>query len=222
MKAIPKPDILIDLDGTITDPARGIIGSCQYALRKLGAPIPEYNALAWIIGPPLRQSFARLLAPGGDAEEALRLYREVYAAGGLRDADVYPGVPQALVELRGIANRIFVCTAKPTVFARQVLEHFGLDGHFDRIYGPELDGRLDDKAELMAHMIKVERITPQSSVMIGDRDNDIRAAKANGMPSIGVLWGYGGREELVTAGATVLCERPGQLVQAARDLLIRL
>ena len=212
--------ILVDLDGTITDPARGIIAAYQFALRRLGVPVPEAGALTWVIGPPLRVAFPKLIGPNGDVEHAVRLYREHYVGGGgLRNADVYEGIGQALMDLRGIASRMFVCTAKPKVYATQVLEYFHLARHFDAIYGPDLQGNLDDKAQLMAHLIKVEGITPAASVMIGDRDNDIRAAKANGMPSIGVLWGYGGRTELVAAGATKLCECPGQLVHVARELL---
>ena len=203
--------ILVDLDGTITDPARGIIGAYRYALDRLGCAVPETAALTWVIGPPLRVALPKLIGPSGDVEAAVRLYREHYTSGGLENADVYDGMREALAELRRVGSQLLVCTAKPQPFAQQVLRHFGLADLFDGIYGPGLDGRMDDKAELMAHMIASEGITPTRAVMIGDRDNDVRAARANGVTSIGVLWGYGSRDELTAAGATVLCERPHDL-----------
>ena len=214
--------VLLDLDGTITDPARGIVAAMQHALRSLGADVPEGSTMTWMIGPPLRKMFPQLLGGSAQVEEAVRHYREHYTAGGLTNADVYAGMPEAIAALRGLARqrsgRLYVCTAKPTPFAVAVLEHFRLADQFDGIYGPELDGRLDNKAELMAHMIATERLEPAHMVMIGDRDNDIRAARANGVRSVGVLWGYGSRDELLAAGATTLCARPGELASVVAEL----
>ena len=211
--------ILVDLDGTITDPARGIIAAYRFALAELGAPVPEPAALTWVIGPPLRQAFPRLLGGSSQVEEAVRLYRRSYTSGGILDADLYPGIPEAIAALRRQADRLFVCTAKPTPYASTVLEHFGLAAQFDGIHGPDLDGRFDDKADLMAHLLATEGIAPDDAVMIGDRDNDIRAARANAVCSIGVLWGYGSRDELTAAGATALCLRPGELASVVAALI---
>ena len=207
---------LVDLDGTITDPARGLIGAFRYALDRIGAHVPEASELTWVIGPPLRVAFPRLLGPDADIERAVALYREFYSAGGITDADVYTGIPEALAELKRTHSRMYVCTAKPRVFAERVLAHFDLTGLFDGIYGPELDGRHDDKAELMAHIIATERISSDRAVMIGDRDNDVRAARANGVPCVGVLWGYGSAHELTQAGAHLLCEAPASLASTVR------
>lgn len=207
---------LVDLDGTITDPARGLIGAFRYALEHMGAPVPEPYELTWVIGPPLRVAFPRLLGPDADIERAVALYREFYSAGGITDADVYAGIPEALAEIRRTHSRMYVCTAKPRVFAERVLAHFELTGLFDGIYGPELNGHHDDKAELMAHIIASEGLSPSRAVMIGDRDNDVRAARANGVPCVGVLWGYGSAHELTQAGAHVLCEAPTGLASAIR------
>ncbi len=123
-------DILVDLDGTLLDPKPGILGSIQYALRCLGAPVPPIEELAWAIGPPLRTTFPRLLGGADRTEEAVALYRENYRNGAMYDAVVYPGIPQALDALTAAGCRLIVATAKPHFFARPILEHFDLARHF--------------------------------------------------------------------------------------------
>ena len=147
-------DVLVDLDGTLLDPKPGILGSIQYALRCLGAPVPPIDDLAWAIGPPLRTTFPRLLGGAGRTEEAVALYRENYRNGAMYDAVVYTGIPQALEALTAAGCRLIVATAKPHFFARPILEHFDLARHFAAIYGPELDGTNDSKADLIAHIMR--------------------------------------------------------------------
>ena len=211
--------LFVDLDGTITDPAPGMIGAYRFALERMGVAPPPAEDLLWIIGPPTRRSFPKLLRPDQDVEEAVRLYRERYSADGLFEARVYDGMPDALQALRALPARLFVCTAKPQVFAAPILEHFGLTSVFTGIYGPDLEGRFDDKGLLIRHMIEKENIDPTRTVMIGDRANDVRAAARHGIPTIGALWGYGGREELTQAGAAALCEAPGHLLATVRELV---
>lgn len=206
-----RPTLLIDLDGTMTDPAPGIIGSFRKALVDLGHEPPPFESLGWIIGPTLRLSFPRVMGEGADPEAAVARYRVHYRAGGMYDLTVYDGMIEALATLRDHADRMFVCTAKPEPFAVPILERFGLAGFFDGIYGAALDGSLDDKADIIAKIMAERGIDPARSVMIGDRKHDILAARRHGMASIGVTWGYGGAEELTQAGASLLCERPQEL-----------
>ena len=208
------PTLLFDLDGTLTDNYAGISASIAHALSRLGAPVPDEAVLRECVGPPLRESFARLLATTDDArvELAIAHYRERYASIGWRENVVYDGIEQALATLRGRGARMFVCTAKPSPFARRIVAHFGLDLHFEGIYGPELNGRHDDKSLLLAHLLAQEGIAAASAVMIGDRAGDVRAARANGVAAVGVLWGYGSRDELTAADRIV--ESPGELVAA--------
>jgi phosphoglycolate phosphatase len=117
---------------------------------------------------------------------------------------------EALRELRTRGANLYLCTAKPEVFARRIVAHFGFDVHLDGIYGANLDGAFDDKARLMAHLLERERIDPARAVMIGDREHDVRAARANGVRAVGVLWGYGSAEEL--AGADACVATPAELV----------
>ncbi|MFC3712018.1 HAD hydrolase-like protein [Sphingoaurantiacus capsulatus] len=210
--------ILVDLDGTLTDPAAGIIAAVRHALTTLGQVPPAPEELRWVIGPPLRHSFPRLLGDGCDVEAAVAAYREHYGAGGLFDAAVYDGIFDALAVLRARPARLLVCTAKPQHFATRVLDHFDLSARFDGIYGPDLEGRLDDKGDLIAHMIDVEGFDPAHAVMIGDRGSDVTAARRHGIPTVGVLWGYGSREELQEAGAAVLCASPAELPEIVGSL----
>lgn len=214
-------DVLVDLDGTLIDPKPGILGSIQFALAQVGAPVPPIDELAWAIGPPLRTTFPKLLGGSERTEEAVALYRQNYANGAMYDALVYEGVPDALGALCGSGCRLFIATAKPHHFARPILERFDLARHFAGIFGPELDGTRDQKAELIAHIIAGEGVRPETAVMIGDREFDVTAAARNGIRTVGVTWGYGSVEELEAAGAATLCRSPSSLPTTAAELLGR-
>jgi phosphoglycolate phosphatase len=202
--------LLFDLDGTLTDPRPGIVGCIRFALDQLTIACPGDDVLAGYIGPPMRATFATLLGTteAQRIEEAMAFYRQRFAETGLFENHVYDGVPAMLERTGRAAAAMYVATSKPGVYAERIVKHFGLSGHFRKVYGPELDGRYDDKAELLAHLLAAERVAPKMTVMIGDRAADIRAARANGLQSIGVLWGYGSEQELVDAGADILCRTP--------------
>jgi phosphoglycolate phosphatase len=211
-------DILVDLDGTLIDPKPGLIGSVQYALARLGYPVPPAENLLWLIGPPFRVSFPKLLGRPDLTEEAIAHYRESYFGGGMYEAAVYDGVPAALDALSAAGCRLFVATSKPHHYARPILERFDLARRFAGIHGPELDGTNDHKHDLIAHIIGHQGVRPREAIMIGDREFDVTAATRNGIPTIGVTWGYGSRAELEGAGAAALCERPAELISAVRTL----
>lgn len=209
-----KRDVLLfDLDGTLTDPKAGIVGSIRFALDQLTVECPGEDVLAGFIGPSLRGTFASLLNTSDTdrIEGAMSLFRERFAVTGLFENQVYDGVPAMLERASRVCGATYVATSKPAVFAERIVKHFGLDNHFRKVYGAELDGRYDDKAELLAHLLAAEQVAPELAVMIGDRAGDVRAAKANGLRSIGVLWGYGSEQELVDAGVEILCRTPLEL-----------
>ena len=212
-------DILVDLDGTLVDPRPGLIGSVQYALDRLGQPVPPADELLWLIGPPFRVSFPKLLGSAARTEEAITYYRESYFNGGMYDAVVYDGVSEALAALCAAGHRLFVATSKPHYYARPIVQHFGLAAHFHAIHGPELDGTNDHKADLIAHIIRQEGVHPERALMIGDREFDVIAAARNGIRSVGVTWGYGSAEELTAAGAAALCDSPDGLAGAVLGLV---
>ncbi len=205
--------LLFDLDGTLTDPGLGITRCLAHALEQLGRPAPGRAELERYIGPPLQQNFSELLGSSDDEliSEAIARYRDRFGEVGLFENEVYPGIPELLRELREAGHELRVVTSKPTVYAARITAHFELDGHFAEIHGSELSGERTDKAELLAHLLDTEPLTREDCVMIGDRSHDVRGARANGLRSIGVLWGYGSRNELTEAGADQLCADLGEL-----------
>ena len=191
----------------------GISRSVRHALAALGRPEPSPDTLRRSIGPPLRETLAEMLDTSDTAlvERALGLYRERYSTVGLFENEVYAGVPAALARLRAAAHRLWVVTSKPHVFARRILAHFALLDLFEGVYGCELDGAFSDKGELVAHVLATEALSPAETWMIGDRLHDVRAARRNGVVAVGVLWGYGGENELREAG-------PGHVVGSLDEL----
>lgn len=185
----------------------------RFALDRLRVSCPSDDVLASYIGPPLRGTFATLLDTLDEKriEEALRLYRQQFADTGLYENKVYEGVPAMLDTIGHLAYAAYVATSKPAVYAERIVSHFGLGHHFRKVYGTELDGQWDDKAELLAYLLATEGIEPSASVMVGDRAADIIAAKANDVRSIGVLWGHGSEAELTDAGADMLCRTTSEL-----------
>jgi phosphoglycolate phosphatase len=206
--------VLFDLDGTLTEPFEGITRSIQYALTRLGAAVPTQAELALYIGPPLRRTFASLLDTTDTelVEEAMRLYRERFADVGLFENTLYDGIVDLLVELQRASVPLFVVTAKPRIFALRIVEHFDLAQYFTGVYGAELDARFDNKADLIEHLLRTEQILASNAVMIGDRREDVIAARAHGVGAIGVTYGYGSHEELREAGADIICGSPQELL----------
>jgi phosphoglycolate phosphatase len=207
-------NLLFDLDGTLVDSREGIVSSLRFAFEALGLPVPDEQALAATIGPPLHVALAGLLV-GADASllgRCVAAYREHYAQIGAQGHRVYPGVAQTLHELQARGATLFVATSKPVIFARRILAGLGLDRHFHAIHGSELDGTRADKAELIAHVIASERLHPHACTMIGDRRYDVAGAHANAIRSLGVSWGFGTRAELESAGAQAIIDRPEQLL----------
>ncbi|QHO74565.1 HAD family hydrolase [Bradyrhizobium sp. CCBAU 051011] len=205
--------IYFDLDGTLTDPKLGITRSIQYALQRLDHPtIPTADDLTWCIGPPLRSSFVRLLGGDHSADRAVALYRERFSDIGLYENGVYDGIDEVLTALRASGHRLFVATSKAHVFAERIIDHFGLRKHFERVFGAEYDGTRADKSHLLEYALKEVGVDPSKNLMIGDRSHDMVGAKNNGMKGIGVLYGYGSRDELLGAGAHHVCATPGAIL----------
>lgn len=206
-------NVLFDLDGTLTDPFEGITRCIEHALVAVGRRAPPRETLGWCIGPPLLASLRTLLGPEFEAraDDALRHYRERFAAVGMFENEVYPGVRAMLRAVASTRARLFVCTSKPHVFARRILEHFALASSFVAIHGSELDGARVDKRDGIAHVLATENLAAPDTLMVGDRDVDVLGARANGVGSIAVAWGYGSREELSLARPDAWAERVEQL-----------
>lgn len=204
---------LFDLDGTLTDSSEGIINAIIYALRKKGYDVPERTELVPFIGPPLAESFERYLdLPGGEGQKMVEVYREYFSTRGLFENRVYAGVPAMLSALENAGVKICLATSKPEKFARQILEHFDLDGYFDHVVGATLDGTLGRKSDIIRKVLEDMDVTDcTQAVMVGDREYDIKGAHDSHLDSIGVLYGFGDRTELEEAGATRLAKDAGEV-----------
>ena len=208
--------VLLDLDGTLVASRDGIVSCLRQALRDLGhAPDPSQD-LSWVVGPPLQDIVARLLTEFGDDRhlEAIARYRHHYDGGGLFESPLFPGIAEALDQLVASGRRLFLATSKPLHTARRILDARGLLPSFAGLYGARPDDGGAEKPELIAGLLRHEAIDPRQAVMVGDRRFDIAGAHANDLRAVGVLWGYGGREELETAGADALVASTDRLVDA--------
>lgn len=212
-------NLLFDLDGTLTNPYQGITRCISHALEMMGKTSPPPMSLRWCIGPPLKDSFIKLLAVNDDklAEKALALFRERFSSVGLYENEVYENIPQSLGTLQEIGHTLFVATSKPGVYAKSIVDHFGLQRYFKNIYGSELDGTRVDKTSLISYILKTESIVPSETIMIGDREYDMLGAKANNIRGLGVLWGYGTKDELEKAGAYSCITHPSELISIMMD-----
>ncbi len=200
--------LLFDLDGTLTDPMEGITKSVQHALARYGIHVTDRKELIPFIGPPLQHSFREFYGfTPQQADEACEKYNEYFLVKGIFENEPYEGIGEFLQRQREAGHTLLVATSKPELLARRILEHFGLASHFDFIGGDTMERTRSDKAEVIRYVMETAGITSEDSVvMIGDRKHDIIGARANGLDSIGVLYGYGNEEEFRQAGATHIVE----------------
>jgi len=217
----PARSVLLDLDGTLIDSQPGIFASCLAALRALGHDPGDTLDIKRAIGPPLEDMFQALLRAHGDdrISEAVTAYRHHYGESGLLGSEPYPGISGALQEMRRAGLRLYVATSKREVFARRILENLKLATYFDGIYGAAASGKLEHKPELLAHILAEQDICASHSLMVGDRRHDIIGAHAVNMRGLGVLWGYGSRDELEAAGADQLVVLTADLARAVLSML---
>lgn len=214
-------NILFDLDGTLTDSSEGITRSIQYALQELGRPVPPTEELYPCIGPPLMASFLDRLGVEDEleAEKAVALYRKRYVKKGHIENKVYDQMFPTLEELKKQGHTLFVATAKPHVQAVPILDHFDLSSYFKTIYGSELDGRNQEKTDLIATILKEENLSPEDTIMVGDREYDMRGARNNDVLPIGVSYGFGSVEELEESGAAYVAQTPFQITEIVKDIV---
>ena len=213
--------VLLDLDGTLIDSYPGILASCNAALRALGHEPDETLDIRRAIGPPLEDIMQILLQPFGDNRvgEAVTAYRQHYGENGYLGSVPYPGIGKSLEEMKRAGLQIYLATSKRAIFASRILEHLDFTTYFDGIYGSVPSGELDHKPELLAHVLSKHSLSPSHSLMVGDRRHDIYGANAVGMRGLGVLWGYGTRDELETAGADRLVDSPADLARTALSIV---
>ena len=209
--AAATPTLFFDLDGTLIDSAVGITRCVAHALTQMQHPVPPQAELRRWIGPSLRTSFGPMFAQPEQVERAVEYYRERFETHGWAEHEVYAGIERTVESLHAAGHRLAIVTAKNEPHARKIIDHLPFGHRFEDVIGSTLDGRLSDKPELIAEALQRLSLTPQDCWMIGDRRMDIEGARHHGMRNIGVLWGFGGEEELRLAGAQRLADAPEQL-----------
>lgn len=207
--------LLFDLDGTVVDSGLGVTNSVAYALKKRGIEVEDRRSLYVFLGPPLVESFSKYY--GFSHEESLECvkdYREYYNEKGIFENTVYEGIVDVMIKAREQGKKIILATSKPEEYAKIILEHFDLIKYFDLVAGATMDESRNNKAGVIAYALESFEIADKSSVvMIGDREHDVLGAAEHGIDTIGVLFGFGSREELEENGAKYIAETPKDILK---------
>jgi phosphoglycolate phosphatase len=203
-------NIFFDLDGTLVDTKLGVFRCYQYALSKLGQPYPGDDTMLQFLGPPLRYAFTTLLKTKDNAviENAVSIYRERYTTTGIYECAPYPGIMELLAELHKHNLRLFVVTTKAKPYADTIAQYLGFSKWLTDVYGPGMNGDMDDKAKMIRHILSSRSLNSQETVMIGDRDRDIQAGKTNHTRTMGITYGYGSTVEIAMAKPDYICHSP--------------
>ena len=201
--------IFFDLDGTLTDPGIGITNSVAYALSKWNIKVADRSELYKFIGPPLLDSFSEYYGfSEEDSKQAVVYYREYFRSKGIYENEIYPGIVDMLETLKNSGKKIVLATSKPEEFALIILKHFDLYQYFDFVAGATMDESRSKKADVITYALEsCEIIDKTDVIMVGDRKHDVIGAKENGLDCIGVLFGYGDRDELEKAGVKYIAEQ---------------
>ncbi len=204
--------ILFDLDGTLTDSGEGIINCAALALEHFGLPVPDREAMRVFVGPPLHETFMKFGVPADKTEEAVRIYRSRYIPIGKFENTPYPGIRELLEKLQKQGHRLYVATSKPEQMSIDILEHFDLAKYFTRICGASMDFSRNSKSAVIAYLLE-QAGQEGDLVMVGDTAFDVIGAKAHGIPTIGVSWGYGTVEDMKKAGAAAIVHTTEELFE---------
>ena len=208
--------ILFDLDGTLTDSGEGIINCAIMTLEHYGLPVPSREEMRVFVGPPLQESFINHGVPADQVAEAIRIYRSRYIPIGAYENTPYPGIREMLETLKAEGHKLFVATSKPEAMSIDILKHFDLAKYFDKICGASTDFSRNTKDAVIAYLLE-ENGRADNIVMVGDTKFDVLGAKAHGIPTIGVSWGYGEVNEMVEAGAAAIAYSTEDLLDMLRN-----
>jgi phosphoglycolate phosphatase len=210
--------VLLDLDGTLTDPYRGMMRSFRHMFTSVGLPVPAEADLRRLIGPPFQTGLPPLGITAELFDDAVEAYRGLYEVGGASlDADVYTGVIEMMDELRSDGHELALATSKPEHSATKVVNHFGIAERLTFIGGATTDGTRHVKGDVISHVLRSTGVSPDDCIMVGDRDVDVIGAKANGMRAVGVRWGYSDPGELDAHTPFAVVETPVELLSVIRS-----
>ena len=205
--------LLFDMDGTIADTSEGIYNGLRYMALKIGIPALSEDVMHTFLGPPLVGSLMKAYSmTEEEAVVAVKIYREYYSKTGVMECSPYPGFCETVKKLADSGVKLYVATSKPTPFAEQIVEKFGLGDCFTAVIGSNIDNTRSKKAEVIQYILDTYGLDKSDCLMIGDKSNDIDGAKTCGIDSLGVTYGFGSIEEIEGAG-------PNFIVAAPEDIL---
>ena len=204
--------ILFDLDGTLTDSGEGIMNCAELALSHYGISVADRQSLRVFVGPPLHETFLKFGVPEGETERAIEIYRSRYIPIGKFENSPYPGIRELLEKLKSEGHKLYVATSKPETTSVEILEHFDLAKYFDIICGASFDLSRNSKSKVIAYLLE-QTGTDMDAIMVGDTAFDVIGAKAHGIPTIGVSWGYGLVKDMENAGAAAIAHSMKELYE---------
>lgn len=213
--------VLWDLDGTITEPSKGIFASLHYALKAFNCDVEGDEPLRKFIGPPLMDSFQNFCGMDEQtARLAMEKYRELYAEEGIFQCKVYDGVPELMAKIAASGKKNYLATSKPEVFARKLMDHFGLSQYIEFIGGSDIEETRVQKWDIINYVIESCKLGNKKDqmILIGDRKFDILGAKKCGIQAVGILWGFGSKQEFRENGAELICETPFDVERVIFDI----
>ena len=210
-----KKAILFDLDGTLTDSGEGIMNCAKLALAHYGLPIPSEAELRTFVGPPLHESFIRFGVPAEEAENAIKIYRSRYIPIGKFENHPYEGIQNVLQKLKDAGHTLYVATSKPEKMSIEILEHFDMARYFDIICGASMDLSRSSKADVIAYLLS-QCGDYEEKIMVGDTAFDVIGARAHGIPTVGVAWGYGKVEDMEKACAVSIVHTMDALLEVLK------
>lgn len=212
--------VAFDLDGTLSNPTRGLVSAIKYGFDKMGLPKSSDESLKKYIGPPLRESFERDYSlTSKESEECVRLFREYFSVYGWWDNEIYEGVRDLLACLKKKGKKIILATSKPQIFAEKILKLFEIEEYFDFIGAATLDKRRETKEQVLNFALLetgIDEKTKSGVILVGDTKFDVEGARLCGISSLGVLWGFGKRSELEAEGADYIAEN----IEEAKKILL--
>lgn len=204
--------ILFDLDGTLTDSGEGIINCASLALETFGLPVPDRKTMGVFVGPPLHDTFVKFGVPKERVDDAVRIFRSRYFTVGKFENFPYPGIPELLQKLKSDGHTLYIATSKPETLALEVTSHFDIAKYFDLICGATLDNSRVNKEDVITYLLGLSG-SKKDVIMVGDTEFDVLGAKAHGIPTVGVTWGYGTEESMIAAGAAAIVHTPQALYE---------
>ena len=203
--------ILFDLDGTLTDSGEGIINCASLALQHFGIEVPDRKTMRSFVGPPLHEMFIKFGVPADEADTAVAVYRSRYHTVGKFENFPYPGITAMLDTLNRNGHQLLVATSKPEALSIEIMDKFDLSKYFIKICGATLDRSRITKSDVIAYLLENYK-SDGEMVMVGDTAFDVTGAAAHGIPTIGVSWGYGSKEEMLQAGAVAIAHSVQELL----------